>query len=389
MFEKSEVAYELKIVAKLINNIRYQISRDLKFNPEPKLYCPITERMLYIIVNECSKAGGNQTRMSTNHISKVTGTSRHHVRCRLHVLAQYGLVKLIQSWRNDGSGKMKSQLIIVNDKVFYLLDNKPKIRIRNEIIKKFLTLGQSRDESEELVQGFVHHTPIGEEEPEEVSQTKDDIENEMILEIEKKNKEAAEKEKERLRWKQINDRFIRGASELWRYGQMKAGHGDAMPHWAAPINMLSPEGRRERNCLIKKFEFYGGRTTCLAWYMFTCGRPKIDPNTLKPLFDMAIPYRQFVGVDKRPEKFDKYFDSILKDKHFKEFSTISWKKIYAQLKGYFGEVVDTNPRDGEWDIERVGGIVYGEVTPRIEAIQKAADERRKMLREEQSMTTGE
>jgi hypothetical protein len=284
-------------------------------------------------------------------------------------MARYGLIKITTEWREDGSNKRNPQTIQPHPWLHSTLSAGAKVSHKFQAAKHYAATGVERLDLPFEAQGFKTVTEVGSDEPEEVKQDTPEETAEKITELIKRDDEIkARKMREAQEWKIFGNRFVDGAAALWKFAQKADGYGGADPIWAGPTNRLSPAARKERLELTKIFEQYGGKTSAVAWYIYTCAEPVLDENTGKRKYDPLKPHTQNVTIDRRPSQFARYFNSILADGSFKNFTTKKWDEISTQLKLYFPETFETPPRDGLSEHEKVG-YAFGDTSPTLSEVR--------------------
>jgi len=328
----------------------------------------IASDVLALIMNRCHNEKCKSLPISTYTLAKMTNSTRRRVRRRIEELAKYGMINVKSEWRNDGSNKRKTQMITPNPWLSYLLASGAKPAHKTQAVKHFAGLGISRLESEEPIQGFKINCELGEAEPEEAlnltpEETVQDL-NEKIA-IEDKNK--AQKFKNTAEWREAGNNFAEASAVLWTYAQSKSGLGSAKPNWSGDRSHMPAAAIKERNELTKVFQQYGGRVSALAWYIFVCGIPDIDPGTGKRVFDPRSPHRQFITTDKKPSSFSKHFNSILQDTNFKNLAKKDWLKTEESLRNFYQHTLDRAPRDGGHDSDKIG-FDFGDTAPSLNEV---------------------
>lgn len=321
------------------------------------------------LLNECARNNNKSVQVSSYALSRVTHSTRKRVRTRLDVMARYGLLRIKTEWRNDGSNKRKPMTLTPNPWLFPLLSVGAKVSHKFQAAKHFSKIGVDRLEYEEAVQGFKSDTPLGTDEPEGIQDDTPEETGEKINElIEKEEKRKAEKLKEQEEWRKLGNAFVDQAATMWKKGQEALGHGSADPVWSGDPNRLAPSARKERLELTKIFEQWGGKPTILAWYIFTCGLPEVDRNTGKRTFNLNKPHTQFASIDRRPSTFAKYFNSILMDPTFIQYSKKDWGQFYPHAEKLFPGTFDKPARDGKTEYEKLG-YKFGDTSPSLQEVR--------------------
>lgn len=353
-----------------IKNFFDQLARECRKQDVYELtsFDAIASDTLGIILNECHDSRSETISMSSYQLSRRTNSTRRRIRRRLEELARYGLVKLRSEWRNDGSNKRKPMQITPHPWLFQLLTVGAKPAHKNQAVKHFVAIGISRLDYDEPVQGFKVDCPVGDIEPEQQEQPdREQTENQINELIEREKAAHARKLKEQEEWRRDGDRFVEACATIWTRAQAKSGNGSARPNWSGDKRHMPPAASKERLELIKVFQQYGGRVGALTWYIFACGLPAIDENTGKRVYNPRIPHRQFITTDKRPSHYAKYFNAILQDRYFLQFAKKEWAETEPQLREYYQDVLDKQPRDGAKDTDKIG-FTFGDTAPTLEEV---------------------
>lgn len=337
---------------------------------EHSAFDSISSEIVWHVMLKCLDDDRQSAPVSTYELSNKCHTTRSRVRYRMIELCRYGLIKIQNDWRNDGSLKRRAALISVNPWLFSVMQTGCKPAHKLAAIKYFIDLGKNRRESDINLQGFKSDVPLGKEEPElseiaeaQPKETFDEL-NDLIA---KEAKEKADALREQTQWRKDSEVFVSGAGRLWTKAQCAMGHGSAVPAWAGDKKLLGPTVLRERQELVKVFQQYGGRVAALAWHIWTCGIAEIDDKTLKPVYDPSTPHRSFAQVDRRPSQFAKYLSAILMDQFFIERATKDWERVEPLLREYFGPTMDVRPKGCAND-ESLIGMKFGQVQDKFSQV---------------------
>jgi len=340
----------------LIHKFCLQMNKTLRkmgTDAENRLFDPTVMIMLWVLMQQDTDDQG-VVHLGRGAWANAVGDTARKIRSRDHLLAQYGLIKVVTPWRNDGTLKRLPMQITINPKLVTVLGHGVRPSLRNAAIKHFIGLGLRRVDASEIIQGFETDCKYGVEEP-IPTETQDDAMaklNEMVasIDVEKANKNA-----DLIYWRDRSNEFVEIAALMWVRGQSMLGYGQEQPNWVG--SDLSPAARRERTELTKTFQQYGGLVTGLAWYVYCGGVPAVNEKTGKREYIPDSPHRQFVGCDKKPSHFAKHFNAILKDPIFKTYATLRWDEIGGNLKEFFSDypaILEIGPRDGETVYDKLG-----------------------------------
>ena len=359
----------------LIKNYSFKIK-----HIDSGLYCPITERILFIVMNESAKSETDAVRISTSHLGKLTGQKRSTISRRLKFMAKYSLITCFNEWSVDNKGIKNTQQIRVNPKINYILKNGAKQGIVMKCIESFFSKSIERDESETDLQGFQFNVKFGDKEPasikdiqveasrsnySEFKQSESEAGDDISKMIAKEDSQRGQRMKDNKFWREKADKFVDIAGRLWRRAQMTHGYGEAFPNWHGATRDMSASAKRERAELVATLKQYGGKTSALTWYIYCLGKAEIDPKTLKPIFSPHAPHRQYITVDRKPSQYTKYFNAIIADPYFKEYATKKWEEVRPQLETNFGCILDLIPRDSRDEFGKTG-IQIGQDIPSID-----------------------
>jgi len=298
--------------------------------------------IVYIIFNETKRLGVDHICISQNELGNLSGSSRKIMRSRLLHLARYGIIKVETEWRNDGSNLRMPMKVFPNPVFMALMGIDRLTNSKSAVVRHYVKLGRKRLDYEDDVQGFHVDCAYGSKEPKEgVEGVK--AEQNLLNIIAREDNQKAEKEADNALWRQRDEMFVLGCSNLWVHAQSQFGYGQSLPNWLGQIGELSPAAKKERSELTKSYQKYGGRVAALAWYVFAGGVADLADNG-QPRFTVIDPHRQFASIDKKPSQFGKHFNAILKDELFLDYAKRKWPKIHDGLFKYFGAALAYPPR---------------------------------------------
>lgn len=341
---------------------------------EPSLYCPVTERLLYILINMEAKAEGKSVRISCSHLGKLTSQNKMKIQRRIKYMAKFSLITVFNQWTTDGSGLHQIQIIRVNPKVKYILSAGAKANLTKTCIEQLFKVANQRDETEGDLQGFKFNIRYGDKEPAnikdiqltttsqnyaEFKQSESEAGDKILESIGKEDKLKAQRAKDNKFWREKSAIFANQAAKCWSIAQSRHGYGDALPNWSGDPKNMTTQGKNERNELIQTLKQYGGKVASLSWFIYCAGIQAIDPKTLKPAYDNMNPHRQFITTDRKPSQYAKHFNSIIASPDYKLYSTKKWDAILPDLKAFFGDTLDLLPRGMMTEASNPTGRVPG------------------------------
>ena len=156
--------------------------------------------------------------------------------------------------------------------------------------------------------------------------------------------EKKDRKREAFTWSKLGRQMVECCADYWQFQRQRNGYGEVRPPWDAELKDMASENKQQYREIVKIFEKYGGRTTSLAWMIFCGFIPELDVKG-KRNFVPDMGFVQFVGSDKPPKAFAKYFSQITATEHFKQ-AYEKGKSLDAdeRVDRYFNNLQFTQPR---------------------------------------------
>lgn len=142
--------------------------------------------------------------------------------------------------------------------------------------------------------------------------------------------------------RELEAKFVEGASIVWMTIKQRNGFDCGAPAWAATVGLCA-EQTRERRALISMFNTYGGRVAALAWNCF-CGAKVRRDEKGRAAFLPEFAHGQWTTPDKKPSHFAKHINLVIQDVVGRGWHQD--ESLVEKLRtDAFGDSIDVQPRD--------------------------------------------